>query len=352
MDGVRPADGGNVANGFGVSTHNDYGFVTSDQVTANGTALGSIETFKQSSAAIAATSASSPDTYATLSGGCPGLFHGDAGLVDDYDPGTQKDTLRVVQPDGSTAGAWTPPDALGNVLCAAQNQDTADTAILSGDGGTQPTLKVTAANIADNTFGQPVDLTPALDPAALSIAGGIGQDTNRNEAVVPVIDAFNPNAPGRIVTADLGTGQASSFPSVTDWFPSGVGVDSSTHQAIVTSNDTYGTYDLQGRTATASTGGGSGYQHPAADGNHHVFVLQEVAPPDFFGTAPNNNAMSSIVVVDEHGTVLQRIEKFNFYDIYLLDMGSYVQLDPATSTGYTLAPGGWQLYPFTYRTGG
>jgi hypothetical protein len=33
-------------------------------------------------------------------------------------------------------------------------------------------------------------------------------------------------------------------------------------------------------------------------------------------------------------------------------MGSYVQLDPATSTGYTLAPGGWQLYPFTYRTGG
>jgi hypothetical protein len=70
------------------------------------------------------------------------------------------------------------------------------------------------------------------------------------------------------------------------------------------------------------------------------------------GEEGNNNAMSSIVVVDEHGTVLQRIEKFNFYDIYLLDMGSYVQLDPATSTGYTLAPGGWQLYPFTYRTGG
>jgi hypothetical protein len=33
-------------------------------------------------------------------------------------------------------------------------------------------------------------------------------------------------------------------------------------------------------------------------------------------------------------------------------MGSYVQLDPARGSGYTLAPGGWQLYPFDYRTGG
>jgi hypothetical protein len=352
MDGVRPVDGGNVANGYGVSTHSDYGYVTSDQVTATGAALGSVETFKQSSAAIASTPASSAHTYATLSSGCPGLFHGNVGLYDDYDPATQQGSLRVLHADGSAAGAWTPPEALGNVLCAAQNQDTSDTAILSGEGGTQPTLKVTTSNIANNTFGRPVDLTPALGPAALSIAGGVGQDTNTNEAVVPIVDAFNPNAPGRLVTADLNTGQASSFPSVTDWFPSGVSVDSTTHDAIVGSNDTFGIYDLQARSAAAYSGGGSGYQHPAADGRHHVFVLQEVAPPDYFGTSPNNNAMSSIVVVDEHGTVLQRIEKFNFYDIYLLDMGSYVQLDPATSTGYTLAPGGWQLYPFAYATGG
>jgi hypothetical protein len=310
-----------------------------------------VETFDQSSNAITATKASSADTYSTLFGGCPGLYHGDTALYDDYNPATQQDTLRVLHPDGST-GSWDPPAELGNVICAAQNQDSADTAILSGAGGTQPTLKVTPSDIAADTFGPPADLTPALNPAALSIVGGIGQDTSDNEAVVPVVDGFNPNAPGLLVTADLSTGQASSWPSVTDWFASGVAVDSSTHDAIVGSNDTFGIYDLQAHSATAASGGGSGYQHPAADGTHHLFVLQEVAPPDYFGTAPNNNAMSSIVVVDEHGNVLQRIEKFNFYDIYLIDMGSYVQLDPATGTGYTLAPGGWQLYPFDYRTAG
>jgi hypothetical protein len=223
---------------------------------------------------------------------------------------------------------------------------------LSGGGGTQATYQVTPSDIAAGTFGTSTDLAPALDPSALSIAGGVGQDTGLGQAIVPVIDAFNPTGPGRFVTADLASGQVSSFPSVTDWFASGVAVDSATHDAIVGSDDSFGIYDLQARTATALSGGGSGYQHPAADAAHHVFVLQEVAPPDYFGTSPNNNAMSSIVVVDEHGTVLQRIEKFNFYDIYLLDMGSYVQLDPARGSGYTLAPGGWQLYPFDYRTGG
>ena len=89
-------------------------------------------------------------------------------------------------------------------------------------------------------------------------------------------------------------------------------------------------------------------QHPAADPVHGQFLLQEVAPPDFFGTTPNNNALSAVDVLDEHGSLFKRIEKFNFFNVFLLDMGSYLQVSPATSTGYTLGPAGAQLAPFRY----
>ncbi|HZC69891.1 MAG TPA: S8 family serine peptidase [Jatrophihabitans sp.] len=351
MDGVRAADGGNVANGFGVNANGDDGFITSDQLTADGALLGSVETFSQKSAAITSTVVSSGHLYGTLNGGCPGMFHRDVGLYDDVDTAAQSDTLRVLNPvtSGGDGGTWTPP---GTPICLAQNQDTNDTAVLTQQDGSTPTLNVVTSDIAAGTFGTPVDLTPGLDPAALSIAGGIGQDTGLNQALVPVVDAFAPNSPGRLVTVDLGTGQVSSSPSVTDFFASGVAVDSSTHTAVVPSNDNYGIYDLTGHTATAITNGGSGYQHVAADGAHHLFVMQEVAPPDYFGTSPNNNAMSSVVVVDEHGNLVRRVEQFNFFNIFLLDMGSYVQLNPGTGTAFTLAPGGAQLQPFSYRTGG
>ena len=70
--------------------------------------------------------------------------------------------------------------------------------------------------------------------------------------------------------------------------------------------------------------------------------------PDLYGLTPNNNALSSVVITDENGTVVQRIEKFNFFNIFLLDIGSYLQLNPATRTAYTLGPGGTQLHPFAY----
>ena len=354
MDGVRPADGGNVANGFGVNANGSDGFVTSDQATADGTIIGSVESFAQGTGAITSTPLSSDHIYGTMSGACPGLFHGDVGLIDDFDPATQQDVFRVLNPvaSGDDGGTWSPPAELGPPLCVAQNQDTSQTAVLTGQGGTAPTLEVVASDIGADTFGTPIALAPAMDPNALSIAGGIGQDTELDQAFVPVVDAFAPNSPGRIVTADLATGAVSSFPSVTDYFPSGIAVDSTTHTGIVSSNDDYGIYDLANRTAHVASSGGGGYQHVAADSTHHLFVLQEVSPPDSTGSNPNNNAMSAIDVVDETGALVERIEAFNFFNIYLLDMGSYVQLNPSTGTGFTLAPGGWQLFPFHYSVGG
>jgi hypothetical protein len=350
MDGVRPTDGGNVASGFGVNAHGGDGFVTSDQQTADGAILGSVQTFAQGTQSITSTVVSSGHDYATLNGGCPGMFAGDVGLYDDADPGSGQDTLRVLKPvaSGKDGGTWTPSEA---PVCAADNQDTAKAAVLSSGTGPQSTLEVVAANIGARTSGTPIDLTPGLDPAAQTIVGGIGQDTGLDQAVVPVVDASNTSAPGRIVTADLGTGAVSSFPSVTDSFASGVAVDSKTHTALVPSDNNYGLYDLTARSATTAAHGGSEYEHAAADAAHHLFVLQEVAPPDYFGTSPNNNAMSSIVVVDEHGHLVQRLEKFNFFNIFLLNIGSYVQVNPGTSTGFTLGPGGAQLAGFHYSGG-
>jgi Subtilase family len=350
MDGVRPTDGGSVAAGYGVNADGSDGFVTSNQVTADGSTLGSVETFRQSDGQITHVVRSSHDEYETLSGGCGGQFHHDVGLYEDIDPVTGDDNFRLLNPvaNGTDGGVWTPPDALGAVICAAGQQEADDTAILTAPGGTQPTLAVATSRIAEGTFTDPIDLTPALDPDALSIPGGIGQDTAADEAIVPVVDAADPTKPGRIVLAHLDTGQAGQFPAVTTFFASGVALDSTTHRALIPCNDTFGLYDLTGQTGTALSFGGSNYEHPAADPAHGVFLLQEVAPPDFFGSAPNNNAMSAVDVLDEQGTLLQRMEKFNFFNIFLLDMGSYLQVSPGASTGYTLGPGGAQLAPFRY----
>lgn len=52
--------------------------------------------------------------------------------------------------------------------------------------------------------------------------------------------------PGRIALAHLDTGQVSQFPAVTTYFASGVAVDSTTHRALIPSNDSFGMYDLAG----------------------------------------------------------------------------------------------------------
>jgi len=57
----------------------------------------------------------------------------------------------------------------------------------------------------------------------------------------------------------------------------------------------------------------------------------------------------AVDVLDEHGSLLKRIEKFNFFNVFLLDMGSYLQGEPGDpQTGYTLGPAGAQLASFRY----
>lgn len=344
MDGVAPADGGSVAGGFGVSATGTDGFLTSDQVTASGSTLGSVETFSQSTGSVS-TDVSSSDQYATISGGCAGLFANDVGVYDDYNPATQTDTFRVLSPvaTGTAAGTWDPPASLGQIICGADNQSSAQDAVLSSNGSS---LLVSATDFAANSTGTPVSISPALASLSIPVVGGLAQ--NPGQAFVSVTDAANTSAPGTIAAVDLKSGQVTTFPGVTTGFSFGLAVNPAANEALEGSFAGFGIYDLASHAGTLVQPGGSIYQHPAAIPGTSDFLVQEAAGPDFFGGSPNNNSMSSIIVTDAHGNVLHRFEQFNFYNIFLLDMGDYLQASPATSTAFTLGPRGQQLYPFNY----
>ncbi len=351
MNGVQPADGGSVANGFAVNASGTDGFVTSNQVTAAGKDLGSVETFDQRSNAIVSTAASSSDTYGTPSGGCPGIFDGDVGVYEDST--ATSDAFKVLDPVSAKAtGTWTPPgaDSSGMIACPAPNQATTDTAVITGQGGAQPTYEVMTSTITANTFSAPVSLAPALAALGQPFVGGFDQDTATGQAVAAITDFNNFSGPSMIVAADLSSHALASFPAVTSGEAMGLAVDSATNVAVSPGlgSPGVGIYNLAAQDGTMLTLGGGPYEHPAIDQAHAEFAVQEIAGPDFYAPTPNNNAMSSMIIANEDGTGIRRIEKFNFLNIFLLIFGSYVQLSPATRSGYTLGPGGSQLYPFSY----
>jgi hypothetical protein len=348
MDGIAAADGGSVADGFGIDAAGTDGFLTSNQVTASGAELGSVETFSQATGATS-TVVSSPDIYATLDGGCAGIYANDTGVVDDYN-GTA-DSYRVLNPvtSGAFTGTWDEPPTLGTVLCAADNQASAESAVLSSS---QDSLLVTPADFAADTTGTPIDVSPSLASMTAPSVGGFAEDAASGEALLAVTDAANPSPPDTIVDVNLNSGQASTFPGVTDGFASGLAVNPAANEAMDGGYSGFGLYNLATRTGTEIEPGGSTYEHPVAMPGTSDFLVQEAASPDFFGAAPNNNTMSSILVVDSSGDVLDRYEQFNFYNIFLLDAGDYVQASPATSEAFTLGPAGQQLYPFAYQASG
>jgi len=345
MNGVQPADGGNLANGFAINPSGTDGFLTSDQVTAAGQERGSVETFDQRSNAIVATPVSTTDAYGTPSGGCPGIFDGDVGLYQDITAGV----FFVLDPaSAKLLSTWTPPT--GGLVCPAADQATGDTAVVMGLGGPMATYEVRTSDIAADTFSAPTSLSPALTSLGVPLVGGFDQDTTTGQAVVGITDFANLGGPSTIVTVDLTSHALASFPAVTTAQTMGLAVDSTTGVAVSPGLGSAGVgiYDLATQKGTLLTLGGGPYEHPTVDQAHAEFAVQEFAGPDFFAQTPNNNAMSSVIIANEDGTGIRRIEKFNFFNIFLLDFGGYVQLNPATRSGYTLGPVGDQLSAFAY----
>lgn len=354
-DGVAPTDGGAVLEGFGVNAHGSDGLVTSNQVAADGTPISSVQTFDQRDNAITGTLVSSTNgshQFSTANSAGPGILAADTALYADTHGRRPTITYRVRDPLSSRrARTWTPPHVpSGAQVEPADNQDTATDAVLVGD--TNDGFRVITTDVAADTFGPSVDLGPALSSFGFAEVTGLGEDTATGTAVVGASDFLNGAAPPTLITVDLATGGLHSRSGVGTGTPSGLAVDSFSGTAAMATEDGIGLYGLASGTAVLGGPGGAAYQHPAADTGE--FVVQEVISPNSelstpgLGATPDDNSASSVVVVDDTGHVVHRIERFNDFNVFTLDIGDYVQLDPATHTGYALGPSGQQLAPFTY----
>ena len=363
MNGIAAPDGGVAKFGFGVDAHGSDGLLTSSLLNSIGLpAESSAYTFSQATNTITGTLASSPDgsdQYATTSASTdgPGIFAGDVGLYSDQNNSTFQTTYSVLNPlrSGQATGTWTPPAApIGAQVYPAGNQDTEKTALLIGNAVIG--WRVLTSNIAANTFGPSASLDPALSSLVFPQVTGFGQDTSADTAVAAACGfTTSSSSPPTLIAVDLSSGTLHALTGIGTGCPLGMAVDSATHTALVpTTNDTsFGLYNLTTGAATQVTPGGSSYAYPAT-GNGE-FLVEEAGSPDGdlftpgIGYTPNDDSLSSVVVVNQQGKVVQRIEHFNYFNFFAADIGDLLQVNPATHTGYSLGPGGQQLAPFSYQ---
>ncbi|HEX8005879.1 MAG TPA: hypothetical protein VF482_05555, partial [Trebonia sp.] len=341
MDGVAAAVGGSVVEGFGVNPSGNDGLITSNGGTAD-----SVETFNQATGATS-TVASSPDFYTTVGGGSStAIFAHDVGVYGDQNATTGNETYDVLNPAsaGTAAGTWNPPDALGTVINVAPNNTNDSDAVLSYNSG----LYVTPTDIAKGTFGTPVSIGSALSSIKVPLLGGFAEDAATGQALVDVSDATNQNAPTDVVSVDLSSGQTSTMPGAVDGITFGMAVNDGTGEVAEAGFNGIGLVNLTTHATALVQPGGTIYRFPTAVPGTNDFLIAETASPDFFGESPNNNSMSSVVLIDGNGNVLHRYEDFNFFDVFLSDLGAYLQVNPTTSTAWTLGPLGVQLHPFSY----
>jgi len=350
MDGVLATDSGFANNGFGIDQHGNRGFLTSQQQLANGTVLTSLETFDQTTNAILKTVGSQKNALYFTNGW--GIWGGSVGLFGLVDLNTSANAYNLLNLANGTVGrAWTPPspDTL-QIGEGAANQVDDHAAFLAYDS-TAPSnstaWRLVTSDIAANTFGPLIDLSPAVTSMGFPVFSGIGQNTATNQASTPATDFNNFCGPPTIVTVDLGTGTLSSFPAVTSGFAYGMAVDATTNRAVVPTicDGLAGIYDVGQKTGIAVNPKGSVNLYPAIDATRGLIVMDQVVPADF---GINNNAMSSAVVMDERGNVLATIEQFFFFNTFLTIAANNLQLNPATRTAYTLGPGQQELAPFNY----
>jgi hypothetical protein len=361
MNGVTPLDGGSVVEGYGVSTHGSAGFVTSNQVNAAGLPQSSVETFNQATNAITGTvvSATDADQYFTLGGAGPGIFAGDVGL---YADGTATSTTYpILHPvaTGTQKGHWRPPHAdlpggPSPQIQPAPNQKTASTAFFSGSNGPRGRPQVFSSDVGAHTFGPATSIEAPVAGFVYPFFTGTAEDTATGTAVVTAADFGNPSLPPTFITVKLANGTVGSFAGVGSFDSSGLAVDSATDTAIGPESSGFGLYDLATGAGTLVSPGGFVYQQPTEDSNDNGFVVQEVSPPDAniitpgLGSTPNDNALSAELVVNSEGQVLQRIERFDFFNVSTFIAGAQTQLNSETGVGYTFGSLAQQLEPFRY----
>ena len=355
MNGVAPTDGGATVEGFGAEQDQPAGFVTSNQINASNQTQSSVETFDQQTQAITHTLRSSvnSDSFTTLDQGGPGIFAGDTGLIQDSTATTTRyDLLPALTKVGKR---WKPPTK-NSFIQPADNQQTASAAFgtwnLGNHGATH--AGVFTSDVQAGTSGPVYSVEPALQSFGLPVVTGIAQDTMSNTAVLNVADFTNLSVPPTFITVDLGTGATQTFAGAGSGVPDGLAIDSGTGMAANPEITGVALINLTSNNGALAAPGGFVYQHPAAIPAAQQFLVQEVSPPDAnivtpgLGAVPNDNALSSEVVLDERGNVVSRIEQFNFFNVFTSINGQLTQLGSTPGRAYTTGVDGFEVQPFSY----
>jgi hypothetical protein len=357
MDGVTAADGGFVDLGYGINSSGSDGFFTSGQITATGQRLTSLETFDQTKNAVVQNVESSTGSAFFTFGS--GIFGNDLGLFASQllsSPYTL--TSYLLNPSTGTIGAaWTPPFPSTLFLDeVAANQANDIGAFLATDTSAPYTdnYRLFTSNLTAGTFSTVQDVSLPLKSMSIPTYAHISEDTNTNQAVLVAGDFGTWCNSPELVTVDLGTLATSSFAGVGSGLPEGLGVDSTTNKAAVTTLCDFGLsiYDLTTKTGTEVTLPGdtnffgvfTGSSVVADPSAHEFLVVQQVSGD----ATTNNNSLGSILVYDENGRLIKSLERFSLAGAFVPLMLDDLQLNPSRHMGYFLGAGGRQLEPFSY----
>jgi hypothetical protein len=179
-------------------------------------------------------------------------------------------------------------------------------------------------------------------------------DAATNEAVTGFLGRarYNPHESPTFEVTDAVSGRhLRSFYGVGYGFPNGMAIDPTTDTMCTTTTGDRDVefYDL-------ATGKGKAVQIPvldthggtetggaavAADPMHHLFLIAQL------NSTFSPSSVSTVIVYDEHGTLVEYINGFNFY-FYKTVIVPHLAVNPSARTGYVNGPTPSELQEFSY----
>lgn len=345
MDGIAASDGGFASSGYALNPNGNDAYLTSNQTTASGQRLSSLETFDQTTNHVTGTVLSSTSgTYFTPAWG---VFGGDTGLFGTNDSSSDSTNYNLLSPvaSGTVGSAWTSPD--GNLLQLAQNPGGTTTAGLAGPNGPGGSYHVFGTDLATNTSGPEYDVSDPISSFGIGFYNWISVHPPTNTALITGSDLANSCRTPVIDSIDLANGQQTATDGLGSGITTGLGVDTTTNKAFVLTDCDNGleTYDLASKTGTLTTIPGFGNIYVAVDQQHGLVLITQLQGED---AAVNNNALSSVLVLKEDGTLVKRIETFNLFNGWLPFDSNSLQVNPGARTGVIWGYLTQQLQPFSY----
>ena len=384
MDGIVPAGGAPLASvgfgvhpfGYAIDPRGTDAFLTSNAQLADGSVVKSVQHFDQKSGALGS------QIVSTASGcdliGIPGngIFGDGVGLLEDYSDwpcnpnGLQVNyqSIPSVATAAAPGGAWTPPLALptsyikgSNSISGAPAGVGAFVTVDSQGFVYDDAIQTFTSNVSANTFSAPVTVDafdrPIMRAFDYDGSSGLGY------LAIDQYAFFGRSNPTSIVQVDYKTGVQ------TPWSVNGCGyskdfvLDSTTHKGILSAATTRCSRSnwlqilgLQNHTAVNATPPAESLApfppgpSLSADPVNHLFFVELPFSAD---AGTNNNALSTIDVLDEAGNERAAIEKFNFF--WWTGVGNFdpphahfFQVNGHMRRGFVLNGDFSQIVPFSY----